>query len=412
MTKAQCVRRAALLAAILGSACSRHDEGRDTTPSAALPALDPPLAYETRAYQAVKAEVEVLEARVAREPKVARHRLELARTLLAGGIAGRAGAELEKVLELKPDSVDAALRLGRLRLAAGDLDAAQAALERVAARDASAAAIVLEVEIELARRGGDETSNARIEPRLRQALAIDPNDAQAAYLLAVRVAERGDAASAAALLEHVRRVDPSHLGAHHHLARLLRMLGREDEAEVVARAHRRLSMLDQLGILATPESVEAYVGVAQLLATGGDRTGALAEIEAGVARHPGAPLLRVKLALLRIQEGDRDGGRREFEVALRDLGEDPMILNQFAWYLATQGGEDDRRRAVKLAERAVAASQRRDKEILDTLAEARSAVGDHAGAMAAIDEARRLDPSDATLERRRVELERRGGGRR
>jgi len=73
-----------------------------------------------------------------------------------------------------------------------------------------------------------------------------------------------------------------------------------------------------------------------------------------------------------------------------------LTLNNFAWLIATdpRATREDRDVAVRLAERAVEETGRRDPNVLDTLAEAWFAAGSQAEAVRSIDEAIALAPGE------------------
>jgi len=91
-----------------------------------------------------------------------------------------------------------------------------------------------------------------------------------------------------------------------------------------------------------------------------------------------------------------DWGHRA-EALLRSDGVSPEVLNNLAWIIAT--GDDPGREALdtalRLAERAVADTDRAEANILDTLAEVHFQRGENDAALAVIEEAMRLDPDEA-----------------
>lgn len=363
------------------------------------------LAKTTRAYNKVKDEIARLEQMVAASPGESSFRYDLGRFLVAGGLEERGLVELERALELDPKNVRAAVLLSKVLLQRNELTRATEILTNAKLAGDHPDLLVLEAAITLQQ---DHEAVARSIELLSRAVVLDPRHLEANYELAVLTQRTGDDALAESCLRVVVDRDPTHLGGHFNLARLLRKSGRDEEAEHFQAIHKRLAILETLGQLSEPETVTAYLGVSEVLQSGGDVEGALAEYDAGTERFPEAPLLRVRKALLLVQTGRVDEGKKVFELALRKLPDDPIVLNQFAWYLATRGTSDDeRRRSLKLAERAVAASRREDPNVLDTLAEARAAMRDYAGADAALVEALRLKPEDSMLKRRREELAKR-----
>lgn len=383
--------------------------GKETPPSSnsSDSTIDESVSYATNAYARVKDDVERLSRSVERSPNDARLRIELGRTLLNGGIQHRGSRELERALELDPKAIGAATLLARARLTLGDLDRASSVVNKALENGENGDLRAIQAEILLRRDPNDRVEARRL---LELALAKDPNNVEATYQLGIVRSRDGANEEAERLLRKTTKLAPNHLGAHFNLARVLRALGRDAEAEVVGASHKRLAILETLGQLHAVDSVESYAGVAQVLSEGGDREGALAELERGIEVHPNAPVLRVKKALALIQGERVEEGRKYFETSLRQIPDDPMLANQYAWYLATarNASDDDRRRAVKLAEKAVGLTKRRDPNMLDTLAEARAASGDSNGAVSAMDEAIKLKPGDPTFQKRRQEFAKRG----
>lgn len=101
---------------------------------------------------------------------------------------------------------------------------------------------------------------------------------------------------------------------------------------------------------------------------------------------------------------------------LAEQGDVPALtLNNFAWLIATDpdAAPDDLVVAVQLAERAVDGTERRDPNVLDTLAEAQFAAGGADAAVRTIEEAIALAPGEAYFveQRRRFIGEREPGDR-
>ncbi len=409
MASLRCV---GFLFCVLVLGCGR-DAPAPGTPASHSPAArssDQKVAYATNAYRKVQARVDELTQQVTRDPDNARLRFELGSTLLVGGIQQRGLDELKKALEIDPGHAQAAVLVCRTELQMGDLDGTESTLRSALARRETAELKVIEGELAL-RRDPDAIEAAGRS--IARALELDPHNIEGLYqkgLLAIRNEQPGTAE--VALREVIRRV-PSHLGAHFNLAKLLRALGRDGEATEIAAAHKRLAILETLGQLDDPFSIEAYAGVAQVLDNGGDVDGECDELDRGIAKYPDSAILRVKKALALLTSGRTDEGRKAFEVAIRALPSDAMVANQFAWYLASKPlSDDDRRRAVKLAEKAVSLTGRKDSNMLDTLAEARLAAGDRVGAKAALEEALKLSPNDPVLLRKKQDMAKRAEGAR
>ena len=91
-----------------------------------------------------------------------------------------------------------------------------------------------------------------------------------------------------------------------------------------------------------------------------------------------------------------DWGRRA-DALLRIEDVSPHVLNNLAWIIATgsEPGNSELDAALRLAERAVADSERREANFLDTLAEVHFQRGDGGAAIGVIEEAMRIEPGEA-----------------
>jgi rhomboid protease GluP len=111
--------------------------------------------------------------------------------------------------------------------------------------------------------------------------------------------------------------------------------------------------------------------------------------------------------------GDAVAHRAERLLRLPEV--DPQILNKTAWTLATEGKPDERAlgMALQLAERAVEATDSRDPNVLDTLAEVHFQSGRNDEAVAVIDAAIELAPQEPYFreQRRRFTGDRAAGDR-
>jgi len=166
-----------------------------------------------------------------------------------------------------------------------------------------------------------------------RSLELNPASAPTQYNLGYALALRGRRDDAVLRFREALRLDPDYAQAHNNLAAMLQLAGQFDEA--VTHYRRALAL--------RPDNVEARGNLAQLLSRQGRAAEAVSEFE---------QLLAVKPA-------------------------DPQALSGLAWIRATAGDSAVRnpRQAVELAERAAAATHRRDLAALDALAAAYAAAG-------------------------------------
>jgi tetratricopeptide (TPR) repeat protein len=175
----------------------------------------------------------------------------------------------------------------------------------------------------------------------RRSLALNPASASTHYNLGYALSVRGRHEDAAAEFLEALRLDPDYAQAHNNLGAVLQLLGRPDEALT---HYRRAVVL-------RPDNIEARVNLAQLLSALG-----LAADAAG-----------------------------EFQRVLARRADDPQALSGLAWIRSTSSTESlrDPADAVRLAERAVALTSRRDISAIDALAAAYASAGRYDEAVAA-----------------------------
>ena len=255
--------------------------------------------------------------------------------LLIGTAAREEGVRhLERALELDPSLAKARLARGQVHLWEGRFELAEEQYRQVLERDASSAPARLGLARSLAARG--RTSAATTE--LEAALERDPPPGEAATIhqeLAALAAAGGDRQEALARLDRALELDPQSEDARFARANLLGILGRYDEA---AQDYTRF-------LARRPASVNARLGQATALAMAGDLTGAARQLEEGLARTDGEPVLAHALARLLLTAPDpaaRDP-QRGLELARQTLDRlgTPEAGATFALALAAVGRCDE-----------------------------------------------------------------------
>jgi Tfp pilus assembly protein PilF len=166
-----------------------------------------------------------------------------------------------------------------------------------------------------------------------RSLELNPESAPTQYNLGYALALRGRRDQAIARFREALRLDPDYAQAHNNLAAMLQLAGQFDEAS----GHYRRALALR------PDNVEARGNLAQLLSRQGRSAEAVSE----------------------------------FEQVLAARAEDAQALSGLAWIRATAADTAlrDPGQAIQLAERAVAATNRRDLAALDALAAAYAAAG-------------------------------------
>jgi Flp pilus assembly protein TadD len=194
--------------------------------------------------------------------------------------------------------------------------------------------------------------NANVETLWRDTLAKNPDAWMAHNNLAVALQDQGRQEEAVRHFREVVRLAPDFAKGHKNLGDALQKSGRLDEA------------VDHYQI-----AVEIAGGSAEAHNT-----------------------LGVALTMI----GRIDEAAIHFREAVRLKEDFPEAMNGLAWILATHPEEAvrDKTEAVRLAERAVELTDRRDAAMLDTLAAAYASAGEFGGAVSAAREALQLPASD------------------
>jgi tetratricopeptide (TPR) repeat protein len=134
--------------------------------------------------------------------------LEKARTLDQAGLRSLARAAWQAVLDVMPQSTEAAARLGRLAWEDGDYAAAAILLERATASEAPA-----QVWFDLGLVGQDLRDYHGAASAYRKAIELKPDYAEAALNLGIVLQELGDLESAMRAYAQAYRLRPQMFGS-------------------------------------------------------------------------------------------------------------------------------------------------------------------------------------------------------
>jgi len=269
-----------------------------------------------------------LERAVAIDPEYFAARKSLGVALTAAGRQEEAIREGEAAILLAPRDADARYNLANALADLGRLDEAIAHYREAAALD-TAFAIRHNLAIALLRRGDLEGAAAAVQDALR----AEPDDADAHYTFGLVLARRGEHARALGEFDAAARLRPGFGAA----------LARQGAA----------------------------------LAALGDTSAAVARYEAAARAQPGDAGAHRDLGLLLLAAGRHRDAIAALRNGLSAAPENLEIANALAWLLATAAEPDlrDGAEAVALAERTVAATGRREANLLDTLAAAYAEAG-------------------------------------
>ncbi|HEV7515329.1 MAG TPA: tetratricopeptide repeat protein [Thermoanaerobaculia bacterium] len=254
----------------------------------------------------------------------------------AGRLAA-AEAAYGRALERAPGDLAALVDRGEVRLLAGRTAAAEADLKQaLAAEPTLTAARALLGQAALAGHRYEEAVQL-----FTAALAEVPAADRLHYPLALAYRGLGDGAKAADHLARagktgVRPADPLRdeieglrTGERVHLARGKAAVQAGRPAEAVAEFRRALA--------ARPESVAARINLASVLASQGDRTGALALLREAVRADPANPTARYDLGLLLAAGGEAAAAREQLAAAVAAQPEDAEAHRALAQVLRDGG---------------------------------------------------------------------------
>ena len=202
----------------------------------------------------------------------------------------------------------------------------------------------------------------------RQAIESDTNYAHAYNNLGLALAMQGKLDEAIGNFGKAVELDPGYTSAEGNLGRAL--LEKNDVESAIAHLSHALSNGKQTAEL------ESNLGLA--LASKGSMDEAVPHLKRALTLDPNLPDAHSALGMALVMKGEPAEGLRHWRETLRLDPNNAQTLNNAAWLLATAKDANlrDGREAVRLAERAVQATQGRDPEVLGTLAAAYAEAGE------------------------------------
>ncbi len=297
-----------------------------------------------------------------------------ARLLEALGERDAAGEAWIALRAAAPDSVEAALALGRRSIAARDLDAAREQLERLVERSPSSAA-AWSFLAQIHRREGDGDAAVRAAARARAAAAsptrgetADPDplleaafdlraDAVGREARARRAAAAGDPETAAALYGGLIAERPEDPDLRYNLGNALSRMGRAADAEAAYRE----------ALTRSPDSSPVMANLANLLARSGRDDEAETLYRRSAESDPGHIPTLLGASSLRFQRGDLREAERLLRRALAEDPNHPGALQGLGQLLATAGRLDEAASTLARALEAAAALPDRQRGALHFL---------------------------------------------
>lgn len=233
------------------------------------------------------------------------------------GAFDEALAHYASSLELQPDNLAGATRLGLLHLKLGDLDAAQRSLESVVARDQDHAAALAGLA-DIANELGDYEKAAAL---YRRALEIDPKASQLNYRLGLVYRKLGDVERArAALAGRGERIpyiqDPLLVVMQAHTHPPDYYVQQADGA-LAKNDLRQAARLYSLALMVSPTDAQALVRLGEVLLAVKKDDAARARFEQLVEAHPDMAIGHYYLGLCDIRAGQKDPAIAHMREALR-----------------------------------------------------------------------------------------------
>jgi tetratricopeptide (TPR) repeat protein len=275
------------------------------------------------------------------------------------------------------------INLGLVLGRAGRFEQAEEHLTKaIAIVPASAKARGIRGEVRMAQERNREASGD-----LRAALRLEPQSARWEMGLARVLAKEGRLEAAEAAFRRVLAREPERGDAHALLGATLARRGRSEEA--MASYRRALALEPSLRrALGAKGLARVHGQLAAVLASRGEPEAALVQLERAIHLAPGESDFYTSRGALLGGLGRESEAAAAYREALRLGARSPEVLNNLAWLLAAarDPGLRSPREAVGLAREAAELTGNADPSVLDTLAAAHAAAGQHD---AAIEAARR-----------------------
>jgi len=301
----------------------------------------------------------------------------------------KATAFFERVLQLKPDDVDAFVWLGEMRLSAGNLDAA----ERAFAKALELAPTSVSARFGLGRTALAKNDNHTAVRYLEEVLELNPKATAAHYPLSVAYNALGDAEKSADHLRQrrdgsIRQSDPLMVELDSLLispqtfeTRGIRALDNEDWNEAAADFRKGLEL--------APDSAALHHRLGTALSMMSDAKGAQAEFETAVRASPDYFPAQFSLGVMLQAEGRHQDAIEHFAAALkqrptytearlrmasslRRTGHAKEALEHYQQALTADADLPEARMGYAMT----LVTLHRDREARDTLAAAANAPGD------------------------------------
>ncbi len=217
-------------------------------------------------------------------------------------------ASAMKAVELTPDDPEAHQILGRLLVASGDAEAGVGSYRRALDLPSHEARMFRELAFDfLGLDLFDEASTA-----LERARALEPDDAETAFTLALALSEAGRLDEAVEAFENATALAPNVARYHYRLGELL--LERHRYAEAASAFVRSLEL--------DPKAALVHRDLGHALLASGRAEDALPHLRKALEKAPRLGVLHYQLATALLAAGDESGAEEHFRTAEK-LGYEP-----------------------------------------------------------------------------------------
>ena len=311
------------------------------------------------------------------EPDDPDTRIFLARLHQLGGDIAAAGKVLTDESG-EPFDTDAAALLYQVHIATGDLDAALATAQWLAAREPNESRGLVAIANVYQRMDRPADS----EKALRRALALEPDNMRIYHILARAKRDEGDHAGELAIYRELLVRLP------HHRAALVALADAQMNADDLDGAIVTLEEVEKYH----PEDVDSVVRLGFLKYEARDFTEAADRFERVLARHPERYEVAFFLGVARRRLGEVDAAIADFERIPPEHRHYPEARTQIAALYERRG---DYEKALREVEKAVEVQSTRSIQLY--LATLRSKNGDFDGAVEYLENLIAEDPADDEL---------------
>jgi tetratricopeptide (TPR) repeat protein len=285
--------------------------------------------------------------------------------------------KLGAALDLEPQASSLRYPLALAYRGMGDLDRAEASLQKKGTAEATTADPLLDEMQELRKgqavlwiRGMEalgEDRYAEAAKDFREMVEADPGGALPRMYLGISLARAGERTEAMQQFSKALRSSPDLAGAHYNLGLLLAQQGSEQEAIRHFRA----------AIKWTPELKDAHFQLANFLMRAAEFRESLAEYTTVIRMDPQNAFARLMQAMALVKLKSYSAAQRQLEAALEVLPGNTDIASALARLLAAcpEGAIRNGPRALKLAQRAFEAEGTPDLDRVEALAMALAEAG-------------------------------------